>query len=402
MSAEIFTGLESIRKRDSSRFRKLLFARLQALNWRARLAHRAFLVPSLRPAVSAALVLYSLRRFFQLRLELGDGDILVFHYPNEKRAVERALKASSSISYEGRGEVLWLAVRELRAKKLAQWARVSMRLLRRNGFLVGARQTEFLALYGFFTRRFESQAIRSRTFLSASESNPEVIAATLAAKKAGNRLVYVAHSALERELGVFFHDEIRVPGAAYVNRVLPHLKEPARSRVVVSEPNRPPSPELRLPPTQVRTVGVACSIIVDPLRLESIVRQCLDAFPEARIVVRAHPNRSIETRSPHFPQDARVRVSERTAVTLAEEARDWDFAIAGNSSAHLDLLGLGVPTIHMNIDGIEGDLYDFIGSGLVPRAEEATDIFTRMTTLYSGPAWRGVRASFIGEAQCRA
>ena len=365
-------GLASIKKRDSSRFRRRLFAEILNENLAARVAHRMFLDSRLRPAISLALLIYSWRRLFQIRarIERHHEEVAVFHFANERRAIERfgpeRVRRRGSISYRSIHPAAFSeSVRFLffggafAAKKLLRSARVSMRLIEKNGFLIGARQAEFLALYGFYRNLFRRRGVRGRTFISSSEANPEIISAVLAAKSNGNKIIFINHSALEREQGIFFHDEVLISGS---------------DRIAAKRPPAPPDF------TKVKRIGIACSIIADRERLRKVVTECLRTFPGAEIVIRQHPNRTFRAVSKNaLPKNSRVVVSSRSRQPgLEAQSAEWNFAIAGSSSVHLDLRVLGIPTVHMNIDGIDWDPYDFAGSGLVPSAENAGDIPDRL------------------------
>lgn len=353
-------GLASIKKRDSSRFRRRLFSQLRSENFLLEVAHRGFASRYFNAPVSYALVLFSMRRFFQIRENFSESsrEVSVFHYSNEKRAIEKLARDSpDSISYGFQiSRVPLFAFKGFSFRKCFQWLRVSRGLLKKNGFLVGARQAEFILLYGYFCKLLQRKQIRGKKFCSSSESNPEVISALLAAKKMGNKTVFVNHSALESEQGIFFHDEVLIQPTEVKQLMTPNF-------------------------SQVKRVGIACSVVSDGEKMRKAVQDCLDTFPNAEVVVRQHPNPTFkEISRAALPKSERLRVSSRRhSLPFSSEAGDWDFAIAGNSSAHLDLMGFGVPTVHMNIDGIDWDPYDFIGSGLVPSVEHACDIPKKMT-----------------------
>jgi hypothetical protein len=396
---EIALGLTSIRKRDSSSTRRKLFSALVAEKRLVRAAYRAFQSRSLRPAVSLALLAYSLRRLFQIRFRLSGPEIRIYHYLNERRAVERVSSGTSGAIWYGS----WpspASLRFLSLGKARQWIRVSMRLLERNGFLIGARQAEFLLLYGFSARVFAAMEIRGRTFISASESNPEIIAVTLAARRSGNRTVFVNHNAVEREAGTFFHDEIRVPGVAFVEKIRANLARglPGPRFVVAGTPA--PRPVVRLPDfARVGRIGIVCSVIAKEGELRRAIESCLRAFPRAEVVVRPHPNRSIARLSrAELPEDPRVRLSSGPFVPVSIEGRSWDFAIVGNSSSHLELLAAGVPTIYLDLDGLDDDLFDFVSAGLVPGITGASldpgDLAARMSSVYAQERWAGIYARY--------
>jgi hypothetical protein len=387
----IFIGLSSIKKRDSSRFRQHLFSKLLLEKPFLRIAHQAFLKSEIRPLISFLLILYSLRRFFQIRIHLEKDrkEIAVFNYGNERRAIERVSPLENSISY---GAFKLPMLPSFSMKKTLIWIRVSMKLLKKNGFLVGARQAEFLVLYGFYRNFFSRENISGQTFLSASEANPEVIAAVLAAKRTGNKTVFINHSALESEQGIFFHDEIMLSASAYAGRIqgTPRIKILdflAKSR------------SLNLPNFErIKRIGIACSVVTSPELIRKTVESCLETFPNAEVVIRQHPNPTFSpVKESWLPKNPRVTVSSRKGQGPMSDLLDWDFAIAGSSSVHLDLLELGIPTVHQNIEGIDWDLYDFVGSGLVPSVNKAHEIPASMNAVYSQERWEEIFGRYCGK-----
>lgn len=396
----IALGLTSIRKRDSSSTRRKLFAALVAEKRLVRAAYRAFQSRRLKPWVSVALLAYSFRRLFQIRFRLNGTEVRIFHYLNERRAVERISTGDSGAIWYGG----WPSLGNLRftfsLRKTRQWARVSMRLLERNGFLIGARQAEFLLLYGYCARVLEAQGVRGRTFISASESNPEIIAVSLAARRNGNRTVFVNHNAMEREAGTFFHDEILVPGVAFAEKVRSNLARVAPGPNIIVSGSSGPRPVPRLPDfDRIERIGIVCSVITAPGGLRRTIETCLRAFPNAKILVRPHPNRSIaRVASAELPPDPRVHLSKGAFAPLATEAGDWDFAIVGNSSSHLELLAAGVPTVYLDIDGLDDDLFEFVGQGLVPGISggslDPKHLAARMTSVYARDRWAEIYARY--------
>ncbi|HUP56335.1 MAG TPA: hypothetical protein VM598_02710 [Bdellovibrionota bacterium] len=392
-------GLGSIARKDTSGMRRYFFERLLEANWMARLAFRAYGHPHLRPLVSRALVLRPLVRVLSAGLEIPPNvaRIDVYNYSNERRALAAFRDgqdgARGFISYRWslsgflHGSA-WLAGRLWNARKARQAFRVSLRAVKKRGFLVGGRQAEFLLLYAYFHDRLAKAGVRGKTFACSTESNPEVIAALLAARGLGNRTTYVDHGFLDKDLGIFFHDRLVLSSEALLGRIETRLLPGLRPTVGWAR-SRNETRGLRIPDFRaIRHVGIVCSIAMIRENYLRVVSECLAEFPAALISVKPHPNPAFTgSFFRKLPEHGRVRILPAKA-SLSEAAESWDFAIGGGTCAHLELLQAGIPSIYMDIDGYERDTKGFIGSGILAEARSASEIATLIPETYGSAGWR--------------
>lgn len=390
-------GLGSIARKDRSDLRRFFFERLLEVNGMARLAFKAYERPSLRGIISHALVLRPLVSVISARIDIPPNATLisVYNTRNEHRALA-GLRAPASargwVSYRwsviGFLEGLsWLAGRLWKFNKARQAYRVSRRLVRKGGFLVGGRQAEFLLLYSYFYERFGKQGVRGKEFASSTESNPEVIAPLLAARRLGAETTYVDHGFLDKDLGIFFHDRLVLSCEALWNRIEARVLPPLRPSIDWARP-RSESLGLRVPDfSRIRHVGIVGSLAMSRDKYLRVVSDCLAEFPSALISVKPHPNPVI-TGSFYrkLPRQERVRILPATD-DLLKAAQSWDFAIAGGTCAHLELLQAGIPTVYVDIDGYERDPKGFVDSGILPEARSASQIARLMPETYGNPGW---------------
>ncbi len=144
-------------------------------------------------------------------------------------------------------------------------------------------------------------------------------------------------------------------------------------------------PELRLLDDPPRRIGVVLNNYIRPERLEDVLRRLRHRFPEAAFTLRPHPNSRHRLRP--LPEGFRLDPRGRE---LAAFAREIDLAIVGNSVAQLDLLGLGVPVVHLDgLDEIAFDHCGFVVEGLVCGAGGVGEIEpARIRAFYARPEWR--------------
>jgi hypothetical protein len=396
-------GLGSIARKDETALRRFFFDKLLETNRAARLAFRAYEHPVLRGIVSHALVLRPLVRVISARLEIPPNATLicVCNSSNERRALVMLRDGGDRgwISYRWSVSGLiagsaWLAGRLRNLRKARQAYRVSLRMVKRRGFLVGARQAEFALLYSYFYDRLGKKGVRGKTFACSTESNPEVIAATLAARRLGAPITYVDHGFLDRDLGIFFHDRLVLSCEALLSRVEAGLLPGLRPSIDWARSARE-SRGLRIPDFKsIRHVGIVGSLAMSRENYLRVVAECLVEFPSAVISVKPHPN-PVFTGSFYskLPEQSRVRVIP-AKESLLKAAESWDFAIASGTCSHLELLRAGIPTIYMDIDGYERDPKGFIGSGILPEAHSASEIAARIQEKYGCAGWKDRFARF--------
>lgn len=144
-------------------------------------------------------------------------------------------------------------------------------------------------------------------------------------------------------------------------------------------------PQLRFRAEPPRRIGVVLNNYIRPEKLEGSLIRLRRQFPEAAFILRPHPNSRHRLRP--MPEGFLLDSPGRDLAAFADEI---DLAIVGNSVAQLDLLGLGLPVVHLDgLDEIAFDHCGFVAEGLVFGAATAAEIeFGRVRAFYVRPSWR--------------
>ena len=232
---------------------------------------------------------------------------------------------------------------------------------------------EYAALRRLFARRPPGLV------LVPCDLSPRRIAAGAAAEREGVPCLYLQLSLFNTYLPPFRPSRALIVNMA-AERTLAAAGIPTVRRVLRRE-----VPELRLPDDRPRSIGIVLNYYLDPERLGPTLAAVRRHFPEARIRLRRHPR---SRRDPErLPAGVETDPPERP---LAEFAAGIAFALAGNSVAQLDLLGLGVPVVHLDgLDALAFDHCGFVAEDLVFGVRRVEEIeLDRLRAFYTRPEWR--------------
>lgn len=276
-------------------------------------------------------------------------------------------------------------------QRRVRWLRVLRTLDRRHGFLVACRVADALAWYGRATAIL--QARRPGAVLVSSDSNPEEVGFTAAARRLSIPRVFVSHAyptpltpALDFDLAILEGD------AAVRGRL---TKGPITGTVILAgiegesvpldaERFRRPSP----------VIGIFTPKAVSWPTLAAIIDDCRRHYAAREIVIRWHPS-MLEEPHLHFVLHDRDRVTQTPRTdSLADVAARCDWVIADeNSNVHLQVLKLGIPTVAVRHLGIypdsRADQYGFAAHGLVmPPLQSIRDVQPDAVAAFFAGAWR--------------
>ncbi len=175
------------------------------------------------------------------------------------------------------------------------------------------------------------------------------------------------------------------PDMAVVANAEAERKIAAIGAATLWRPIREGVAELRSLPDRPRRIGVVLNNFVRPEKLEGPLIRLRRRFPEAAFTLRPHPNSRHRLRP--LPEGFLVDPPGRDLAAFAAEI---DLALVGNSVAQLDLLGLGLPVVHLDgLDEIAFDHCGFVAEGLVFGAATAAEIeLARVRAFYARPSWR--------------
>lgn len=397
---ELERACEIVAEKDVQPLRRALFRRLaeQRPTVRAALATWDRLGKgSSRAAFVAA---YAAKSFLDPRLPDRECDIVAaWQYANERRQVETLarLVPELRLACVTLGPTALLSLtrwRELVAPPRAghgAWTLLE-RFARRGDFLVAARVAGTIGHY-LRMRSFLEQS-PARAVLVSSDANPFPLALVCAARELGKKTCFVTHGHVADGPPPLDFDLSLLDGPAV--REVYARAGPIRGRVAFKGSE---GFVRRMDPSRVRrgvrTLGVFLSILVDWRRVSEVLARLRAELRPERVVLRLHPNREMRHSGWAGPLDlGGVRVSDGDR-TLVADAEACDLVAAGNSSAHLSVLKLGVPTLYVpELDELEPDYYRFVAEGIVaPKPTGPLDL-EQIATFYEGPGWMARFARF--------
>jgi hypothetical protein len=251
--------------------------------------------------------------------------------------------------------------------RLSKILRIVRVLDRRHGFLVACRGAAAIAWYT--QSRAILQACRCDAVLVSSDSNPEEVGFTAAARALGIPRVFVSHAyptpfspPLDFTLAI-------LEGAAAVRARL--KKGPVGGAIVFAgvEGQSAPLDSTRIDRTHP-VIGIFAPKALSWTTLASIVDDCRRRFSARQIVIRWHPSRLDPAKHLHRLGDLSGIEESPMSAALPDVACRCDWVIADeNSNVHLPVLKLGIPTVAVKGLGLypesRADMYGFAAAGIV-------------------------------------
>jgi hypothetical protein len=325
-----------------------------------------------------------------VRFPARDADFLaVCKYENEERQIAalRALDPKlriESISLETAPRPGALGERPAVRELAAGWAVLCEHAS--GDFLVAA---EVASTVGYYLRMCTLlERCRAPAVLVSSDTNPYALALVHAARRVGRKTCFVTHGHVAEGPPPLDFDLSLLDGPAV--REVYERAGPVRGAVVLkgSEGIARPMQTARLT-RGVRTLGVVMSILVDWRRAGALLDRLRAALSPERIVLRLHPNRTmLDPRwADHLRLDG-VDISFGDGSLVADAER-CDLIAAANTSAHLTILKLGVPSVYVpGLDDVGDDYYGFVRERVVATAAIDGAVDTRsIARFYDDPAW---------------
>lgn len=293
------------------------------------------------------------RKLNQVSELLGDGQV-------------RQVRVSLRVAFASR--VVDLAAALTTVRRLRRYLRLVHRMNRRHEFLVSCRVAALIGAYPVARRHLQRH--RPGAVIVSSDSNPEEIAFTSAARAAGIATVFVSHAyptpvspPLDFALSV-----IEGEAALAVYR----RQGPVRGKVVFAGV---PGQSVPIDVTRFLRPAPAIGIFAPKVLVwhtfTRIVEDARARCGARQIVIRWHPSMLERPRVEQWMRDPSFVVETPSTESLASVVARCDWVIADmDSNVHLDVLKIGVPTIavaHLGIAPPErADLYGFVANGVIP------------------------------------
>jgi hypothetical protein len=274
--------------------------------------------------------------------------------------------------------------------RLVKMLRVVRAIDSRYGFLVSCRMTDAIAWYS--RARAMLSAHRPEAILVSSDSNPEEVGFTGAARALGIPQVFVSHAystpfapPLDFSLSI-------LEGEAAVDAR--RQKGPIKGEVLlagIEGDSAPMDPQRFRRPSPV--IGIFTPKAVSWPVMAATIDECRSLFKARRIMIRWHPNMLEPPRLDRVLQDVTGIVESPKTALLPDVARGCDWVIADeNSNVHLPVLKLGIPTVPLKNLGLypesRADLYGFAAGGVVfPPVRSIRDVEADAVVAFFSDGW---------------
>ena len=248
--------------------------------------------------------------------------------------------------------------------------RIVGRIDDRHGFLVACRAAAAIAWYA--RGKAILRAHRPHAIVVSSDTNPEEVGFTAAARALGVPTIFISHAyptpfspPLAFNLSILGGqaeaDARRRRGASAGEILLAGLEGESISLDVTHFERREP------------VIGIFAPKAVSWETLEAVIADCRHYFLARQIVIRWHPSMLEPPRLSHRLSDMSGIVESPRRANLADVARQCDWVIADeNSSVHLPVLKLGIPSVAVKQLGrypeTRTDMYGLVRDRVVPPA----------------------------------
>lgn len=280
--------------------------------------------------------------------------------------------------------LLWGAV--LRVRRMRRVLRLVRRIDATHRFMPACRVTAALFLYLRLKPWLAQQ--RPRAVVVTSDYSPDGAALAAAAGSLGIMRIYMPHALpsfhlpgrglLTYELYVFdseaMHSRFATMGATGGEVVYRGVR--GQHKALQLERLREVEP----------CIGIFLSGFTNMAVLESTIRG-LVRFEPRRILVRGHP---VDFSNPDFSKLADINplVTISRGATLEGDAEACDVILAGNTTAILETLRMGVPTVYYGkLDMITHDYNGFVADRLAPEIADVTALDLRMVEEFFSSGW---------------
>lgn len=385
---ELSRACEIVARKDAQPLRRALFEQLSDRTRAVRAARTAWEHLGNGRRAAAFVSALAVKSYLEVRFPTEDADVLaIWKYENERRQIA-ALQALDPTLRIANIEIAPSIGLGNATPAGAPWA-AAWEVLRthasRGDFLIAARVAETV---GYYLRMLAELARQpASAVLVSSDTNPYARALVHAARRLGKRTCFVTHGHVAEGPPPLDFDLSILDGDAV--RDVYERAGPVRGAVVFkgSEGVARPMDTTRLA-DGTRTLGIVLSILVDWRNVGRLLTRWRDTLGPERIVLRLHPN--VTMRDPRWADRIdldRVHVSlgERP---LAEDVLDCDLVLAGNTSAHLTVLKLGVPTAYVQeLDEVGADYYGFVRDRIVAPVDARAIALPVIARFYSDPEW---------------
>lgn len=362
----IFSALRPVILRDSDSFRQNIFSELKLRSPLVRFTESFYLHSP--PALRAWLLLgYGLKSYLDAP-SLTKNVSCVYSYENERQRFEylkiafapRILDQCGTSNGQSTSEKILNIFNSF--KDLPRLLRLLRFISTRYDFLVSCRVSSTIFYYFWFhseIKRKKPEAV----FLS-SEANPYAMALLWAARKYSIPSIYVPHGQISPNPPRHYFDLSLLDGEELKSTF--EKNDPIRGQVIMKGTDGEFHPLCLDEVDSPGKVGIFLSVIYDPDQLAKAINEIHERFPDARILIRLHPNESVSS-SEVLRRVKSLPIEVSRGRNLADDIRECGIIFCGNSGTHLEALRQGVPTVQVpGLDLFPHDTRKFLVNRVVP------------------------------------
>ena len=367
LTPEVATGLHWQIRKDNSPYRKALFHNFVEKS--PLVAHGYDLIAKRSRGELGAWCcwLFFVHSFLSIRLPRPTGVVTAFRTRNERETFLKVISTEnrSRVGVVEYQELAGLRGREavsvlVKIRRLAPLRRLMKELSLKYPLFVALRATEYLAYCAKLDDHIGDE--RVRTVLVFSDGNPHGIALLHLARSYGKGAVFVAHGEPTEPIypllcsaaflwGQSSAERYREAGARFERTVLLGCRDKWLPMDRVREP--------------LSCVGIFLSKMTRKSKIVSLVGRIRQVYDPETILIRPHPNAplplSMEGELTSLPG---VRISEGS--DLSTDARASDLVLAGNTTAHPEILLGGTPSLYcFDLEGADFDRIGYVRQNLV-------------------------------------
>jgi hypothetical protein len=395
MDGFLLRAIRIVIRADSDPVRQALFANLKQSSLPVRFVYGLHERLGSTPLSGLLVSLYGLA-FFLLIAPPRNRDarvLTVARHANARRQITRVA------SWIGAGECGAVDVRAgallgryaVPARPLhraAQALRIVRAIDRRHGFLVSCRASSALAWYA--RGKAMLMARRAAAVLVSSDSNPEEVGFTAAARAVGVPTIFISHA---------YPTPFSPPADFSLSILEGQAEVRARSRngaikgdvVLAGVEGESAAIDPQRMTRTAPVIGIFTPKAISWPRLAALVADCREHFRATEIVIRWHPSMLERPRLGDVIADLSGIVETSRSQTLTEVARRCDWVIADeNSGVHLPVLKLGIPTVPIRQLGLysRSDMYGFIANHIVfPPVASIREVNVADLVAFFGDSW---------------
>jgi hypothetical protein len=362
---------------DSDPVRREVFDRLRRTRTAVRLAYAVHRMGGKSWIASALVAGYGAMGLLRVRVPPAGDVIAVASQENARRRLRQlgTLLDDGELTHVrlGIGAAPARAATDLaRAmrspRRMKRYLRIVYRINRRHDFLVSCRVAGLLGCYPVAMAHLGRR--RPRAVVVSSDSNPEEIAFTTAARTLGIATIFASHAYPTSVSPPLDFDLSIIEGEAALN-VYRRLG-PLRGTVCFAGVDGESIP---IDPARVSrlrpAIGIFAPKVVNWTTFARLIEEARSGFGARQVVIRWHPSAIERPQLAQVIGDTSIVIETHPGDTLRSVVDRCDWVVAdADSNVHLEVLKLGVPTVALaelgTVPPERSDLYGFVSNRVIP------------------------------------